>query len=136
MYRRILVAVDETDSAFRAAREATALAREVGAALRFVHVGDEPSHAERVLKPVTGIAERAGVPSECGLLSAGPADVAGVVRREAARWRADLIVVGSHGRHGLERLLFGSVSESIAGQADISVLVVHQTTPGMTMITG
>jgi len=45
---------------------------------------------------------------------------------EAQTWGADLIVLGSHGRHGLERLLMGSVSESVAIYAHCSVEVVRR----------
>ena len=45
---------------------------------------------------------------------------------EAKAWGADLIVLGSHGRHGLERLLVGSVSESVAVHAHCSVEVVRR----------
>ena len=43
----------------------------------------------------------------------------------AAQWKADLIVVGSHGRKGLGRLLIGSVAESVARHANCSVLIVR-----------
>jgi len=43
----------------------------------------------------------------------------------AAQWKADLIVVGSHGRKGLDRLLLGSVAESVARHARCSVLIVR-----------
>lgn len=43
----------------------------------------------------------------------------------AAKWKADLIVVGSHGRKGLERFLMGSVSEAVVHHAPCSVLVVR-----------
>jgi nucleotide-binding universal stress UspA family protein len=42
----------------------------------------------------------------------------------AAEWRAGLIVMGSHGRTGLKRLLMGSVTERVVGQASCPVLVV------------
>jgi nucleotide-binding universal stress UspA family protein len=52
----------------------------------------------------------------------------------AAAWRADLIVVGSHGKTGLDRLLLGSVSEHIARHAPCSVEMVRMAgedpTPG------
>lgn len=44
---------------------------------------------------------------------------------EAANWGADLIVVGSHGRKGLERFLLGSVSEAIARHTTCSVEIVR-----------
>jgi nucleotide-binding universal stress UspA family protein len=43
----------------------------------------------------------------------------------AGQWKADLIVVGSHGRKGLDRLLLGRVAESVARHADCSVLIVR-----------
>lgn len=43
----------------------------------------------------------------------------------AAEWRADLIVVGSHGRRGLDRFLIGSVSEFVARHAPCSVQIVR-----------
>jgi nucleotide-binding universal stress UspA family protein len=49
-----------------------------------------------------------------------------VILDEAARWGADLIVVGSHGHHGLDRFLLGSVSETIAMHAGCSVEVVRK----------
>ncbi len=44
---------------------------------------------------------------------------------EAKAWGADLIVLGSHGRHGIDRLLIGSVSESVAMHAHCSVEVIR-----------
>jgi nucleotide-binding universal stress UspA family protein len=43
----------------------------------------------------------------------------------AAEWHADLIVLGSHGRHGLDRFLIGSVSEYVARHAPCSVEIVR-----------
>jgi nucleotide-binding universal stress UspA family protein len=44
---------------------------------------------------------------------------------EAAAWNADLIVLGSHGRHGLQRILLGSVAEFVAEYAKCSVEIVR-----------
>lgn len=43
----------------------------------------------------------------------------------ASDWQADLIMVGSHGRTGLDRLLMGSVSEAVAHHAPCSVQIVR-----------
>jgi nucleotide-binding universal stress UspA family protein len=43
----------------------------------------------------------------------------------AAEWKADLIVLGSHGRKGMDRFLLGSVSEGVARHASCSVLIVR-----------
>jgi len=52
-----------------------------------------------------------------------------VVLDEASKWRADLIVLGSHGRHGFDRLMMGSVSEAVALHANCSVEVVRSEVP-------
>jgi len=43
----------------------------------------------------------------------------------AAEWKPDLIVMGSHGRRGVEKFLLGSVAESVARHAKASVLIVR-----------
>jgi nucleotide-binding universal stress UspA family protein len=48
-----------------------------------------------------------------------------VILDSAAQWPADLIVLGSHGRKGLERFLMGSVSEAVARHAPCSVQIVR-----------
>lgn len=50
---------------------------------------------------------------------------------EADEWGADLIIVGSHGRTGLERLVMGSVAQSVVAHAHCSVEVVRQRTSSM-----
>ncbi len=59
----------------------------------------------------------------------GPATPVGDAREilldEARAWGADLIVLGSHGKHGFDRLVLGSVSESVALYADCSVEVIR-----------
>ena len=48
-----------------------------------------------------------------------------LILSEAAEWAADLIVVGSHGRRGVNRLLLGSVSEAVALHAQCSVEIIR-----------
>lgn len=48
-----------------------------------------------------------------------------IILNEAAEWGADLIVLGSHGNRGLDRLLLGSVSEGVAMHAGCSVEVIR-----------
>jgi nucleotide-binding universal stress UspA family protein len=52
-------------------------------------------------------------------------DAREVILHHAERWPADLIVLGSHGRRGLDRLLIGSVSEAVAHHAHCSVEIVR-----------
>jgi nucleotide-binding universal stress UspA family protein len=64
-----------------------------------------------------------------GLVCQGETTPAGEPRTfildEAKAWDADLIVLGSHGRHGWDRLIMGSVAESVAMHAHCSVEVVR-----------
>jgi nucleotide-binding universal stress UspA family protein len=52
-----------------------------------------------------------------------------VIVSQAKEWNADLIIVGSHGRHGFEKFFYGSVSEEISGAAPCSVLVLRLPDP-------
>ncbi len=48
-----------------------------------------------------------------------------VINGEAKRWRANLVVLGTHGRRGLNRLALGSVAEAVIRLAKRPVLVIH-----------
>lgn len=52
--------------------------------------------------------------------------VAEEILRCAATWKADLILVGSHGRAGLQRFLLGSVSQAVSTNAECSVLIARR----------
>ena len=52
-------------------------------------------------------------------------DARDVILKHSENWRADLIMVGSHGRTGLDRFLMGSVSEAVAHHARCSVEIVR-----------
>lgn len=123
MYQRIVVAVDETDAAIRAVREAVAIARHTGGEILFVHVGAFAG-SEEALARAEGIAHRAGVKRTTARVAAD-SGVGPTIVREAQGWTADLIVVGSHGREGVKRLLLGSVAEAVARAAEVPVLLVR-----------
>ena len=118
-----MAAVDETDAAMRAVREAVAMARHSGGEVVFVHVGAFAG-SEEALARAEGIAERAGVKRTTARV-ASDGGVGPTIVREAQRWTADLIVVGTHGREGIKRLLLGSVAEAVARAAEVPVLLVH-----------
>lgn len=52
-------------------------------------------------------------------------DIRSGILNMAAEWKPDLIVMGSHGRRGVEKFLLGSVAESVARHAKCSVLIVR-----------
>jgi nucleotide-binding universal stress UspA family protein len=63
-------------------------------------------------------------PNECELLLVRGTDFGDIIARQAKRLRASLIVMGSHGRTGLQRLLLGSVAERTLRYAGCPVLIV------------
>lgn len=146
MYRNILVAVDGSHTSDLALRQAITLAREQESALRIVHVVDEVTaswesahdiysdlreHFRKsgyaVLEEARQLAGDAGVSVDSRLLEIDIIGrrIADMIIEEARRWRADLIVVGSHGRRGVAHLVLGSVAEGVARAADVPVLLVH-----------
>lgn len=60
-------------------------------------------------------------PTEIFFELGNPAEI---VRKTADKWGADILVVGTHGRSGLDRLLIGSVAEDIIRQSSVPVFVV------------
>ena len=145
MYQRILVPVDGSANSGRALQEAIKLAAG-NARLRLVHVIEEvypldiegyayidnvalqeavKHTGERVLAQAAEEAQRKEMATETVLLEAGGKRVADVIADEARDWPADLIVIGTHGRSGLSRLLLGSVAEGVARSASVPVLLVR-----------
>ena len=146
MYSRILVAVDDSPHAEHAVEQAAGLARGLSAALRIIHVVDmgwlplgpelaidvdaiataRRAAGERVLASACERARGAGIEAEIRLLeTATPTQrVAAAIADEAARWPADVVVLGTRGRRVVERLLLGSVAEGVARRSTVPVLLV------------
>jgi nucleotide-binding universal stress UspA family protein len=138
---RILVGVDESKVAGDILRAIVAQFRTENTEILVLHVLEpvgptppqmDPGYApelEGQRKPAHALVERIAK----GLQSAGfKADTAvelGDIREGiinyAERWRADLIVIGSHGQRGVLRFLLGSVAESVARHAKCSVEIVR-----------
>lgn len=133
----ILVPTDFSNASEEALRWATSLARDTGAKLVIAHV-EEPPMAYAGELPLTpdeatrdelrrSLAQTApadsSVPYEHKLLVGEPATA---IVDLAEREHADLIVMGSHGRKGITRLLMGSVAEAVVRKAKCPVLTVKQ----------
>ncbi len=142
MYQRILVAVDDSDGARRALREAIALAKDQQARLRLVHVMEIPypydgasvdfealAEARRgpgqaLLDEAVALVRREGLEPEVALIGSDGGPVGDAIVAEARRWPADLIVLGAHDRGLLDRLL-GSVAEGVIGESPVPVLLLR-----------
>ena len=89
---------------------------------------EEPSvrTGKRVLRAAQSIAERYRVQADTEIvLKTCERSVADVIADEGARWPADLVVIGTHGRRGVKHLLLGSVAEDVVRASRIPVLTVR-----------
>ena len=145
IYQRILVPIDGSTTSERALQEAIRLA-EGKAQLRVAYVLEEifpldtegyafidyaalqeavRHTGERTLAQAAEKARQSGMTAETALLDAKGKRIAGVIKDDALHWQADLIVIGTHGRSGLSRLLLGSVAEGVARDAPVPVLLIR-----------
>lgn len=145
MFKRILVAVDGSHTAEQALQEAIKLAKELRAQLRAVHVVDEISlnwpeigdfeaiqeafrkSSRKILEKADVEMRKAGMTADTKMLEIETFGhhVADMIAAEAETWPADLIIIGTHGRRGVNRLLLGSVAESVARVATKPVLLIR-----------
>jgi nucleotide-binding universal stress UspA family protein len=153
MYARILVATDGSPTSDLAVEQAARLAKDQQAQLRIVHVVEQSRLAFAAAGPVAidlegvlealrkfgrdaldrarAVASRLGLEAETAIIGEDAVDdrVAVILVAEARRWNADLIVLGTHGRRGLDHLLMGSVAEAVARIAPTHVLLVRTPSP-------
>ena len=150
MYKRILVPVDGSGTARRGLEEAIALAGLTGGQLRLLHVVDELSVAmsmsgqgvvspdlyqllreggEQVLADALATAQARKVVADTVLIEGFSGRLCDHVLEQARQWGADIVVLGSHGRRGVGRLVMGSDAEQIIRTAQVPVLVVRSVDP-------
>lgn len=145
MYQRILVPVDGSTAATLGLQEAIRLAHDQQAQLRIVHIVDEAPLAQypeavgstsalvdafvadgrKTLDAAMQLARDQGIVPECALHQKLMGPLSDLILKEAQEWRADLIVLGTHGNTGLKHLLLRSTAEDIARSSRLPVLLVH-----------
>jgi len=124
MFDRLLIAVDGSDCARRAAKYGLELAARYDAAVDVVAVyGGDAAAGEAILDEIVTMADDAGVPVETDLLSGKPAK--SIVDRATDRG-ADLVVVGRRGRSGVRERLLGSITERVLRRSGPPVLTVPE----------
>ena len=136
--RRILIAIDGEPLAAHAAELGIELASALEAEIAFVHAIEPGLVQATGITPgdLTAEAERDGrrlMDGFCQLVPQTHAPLefihvgkpAHEIVRTAKDWPADLIVIGSHGRHGLQRALLGSVAEAVMRHSPCPVLVIR-----------
>ena len=146
MYKRILVPYDGSPPSIRALEEAVSLALDQKALLGLVHIADEAlltfdtsgtlcwedflplllKGGESLLTDASARARARGAEVETFLLQSGAERVAQAIVEQSCAWGADLIVMGTHGRRGLRRVVMGSDAEEVVRSATVPVLLVGQ----------
>src|SRR6516225_4702441 len=144
MYNRILVAIDGSDTSDLALKEAITLAKGQHSTLRLFHVVDlttayssvqAPKMAEyqdalqaegqKVIADASALVRKEAIQCDSKCIATFDKHIYDSIAEEAKRWPADLIVIGTHGRRGVRRLLMGSVAEGLARVASKPVLLVR-----------
>ncbi|MFT4243337.1 MAG: universal stress protein [Acidovorax sp.] len=144
MFKHILVPVDGSETAMLAVAKAAALAKTFGSAVTALHVidpypftgvGADFAYGQaQYINAATAEAHAALDAAQKAMADAGvqAATVVGEghtvhdgILRAVESTGADLVVMGSHGRRGLEKLVLGSVTQRVLGAVHISVLVVR-----------
>ena len=148
MYRRILVPIDGSRTSMTGLKHAIGLATEQRAHITLLNVIDEavlvtaiPDAAGAMMVPdlidslkseglaalekARELVSAAGVESDSLQIASRGQPVSAVILRQAKRGKADLIVMGTHGRRGLNRLLLGSDAERVLREATVPVLLIR-----------
>jgi nucleotide-binding universal stress UspA family protein len=145
-FQRILVPVDGSATANRGLKEAIELAKAVGGGqLIVVHVvenaplitapeaatylpqliDDLRAAGKKVAGAAKARAEKAGVPCEAFVIEGEGRPVYESIVQEARRRKANVIVLGTHGRRGIARVLMGSDAEGVVRESTVPVLLIR-----------
>ncbi len=148
MYQRILVPIDGSPTSRQGLDEAIRLAACTHGRLLLLHAVDdmtvamalEPSVAyvddwydllkeggARLLADARAVAISAGIEVDTVLSESYAQPTADGIVAEATRWKADLIVIGTHGRRGIGRVLLGSTAEAVVRSSPVPVLLIRGT---------
>jgi nucleotide-binding universal stress UspA family protein len=142
MFKKLLVPIDGSDLSIAAAVRGVALAKMAGASMTVVFVQDTypytgigeansaglqaymaaaQAEGSRGIERVTDAANVAGVPIETSVVE--NRQTATAIVNAADSLGADLIVMGSHGRSGVAKLVLGSVAAKVLAQSPVPVLI-------------
>jgi nucleotide-binding universal stress UspA family protein len=145
MYEHILVPIDGSDTSRHGLREAIGLATALKAKLRLLHVISDFAlmvemasgidfeklrsglhrYGRELLEGTAADVRAAGVEVSTALRDPKGGRVADAIVEEAREAHCNLIVIGTHGRRGLDRTLMGSDSERVLRQSPVPVLLVR-----------
>ena len=145
MYQRILVPVDGSHTSTLGLQEAIRIAIDQRAKLRIIHVVDELVVAQnfdgyistddlfdalrdagkKALQNALALARKRRLQAQSNLFESLGGSISEIIVKEAKKWRADLIVMGTHGRRGVTPMVLGSDAEAILRVTPVPVLLVR-----------
>jgi nucleotide-binding universal stress UspA family protein len=145
MYRRILVPIDGSSTAQRGLQEAMKLAQALDATLVLLHVVESMpvmmevasaavweqliqnlrAQGQSTLDQAHALVRAASIACEAYLEDAVAQPVCNVINAQASAHHCDMIVMGTHGRRGMQRLLVGSDAETVIRKSPVPVLLVR-----------
>lgn len=146
MYERILVAVDGGSSSDLAVAQAIGMALAFKAQLKLLYVVDDSelfdatgtADTQMLLEKLVQVGERAlelasercqhaGVTCVKELVERplGRGNISETIVEHADTWPADIILMGTHGRRGMRRVIMGSVSEGVVAKTNKPVLLIR-----------
>lgn len=148
MISKILVPVDGSSTSMRGLAEAIALAKQVNGTLRILHSVDEllmtdiplgtdyynkwlegmRARGQKVLREAQAFCRKRDVDVEAVLAETIGRSAANIIIDQAKQWPADLIVMGTHGRRGVNRLIMGSDAELVLRSSAVPVMLVREQT--------
>jgi nucleotide-binding universal stress UspA family protein len=150
MFKHVLVAVDGSPTGNRGLKAAIGLASDQKASLAIVHVIDDVggvsyvgdigyvpvgyvdrlledlrSNGRKILAKAEAAARDAGVDAKGVLVESKGGSIADAILAQSRKLRVDIIVLGTHGRRGLGRVLMGSDAEAVLRDSRVPVLLVR-----------
>ena len=149
MYQRILVPVDGSHTSTLGLQEAIRIAIDQRARLKLISVIDGfiiaqnfegliiaddmidalRESGKKAINNALALVKKYDLKAEATTFETVGDRVAEVIVREAKKWKADLIVMGTHGRRGFNRMVLGSDAESVLRDSPIPVLMVRSHAP-------
>ncbi len=149
MYQRILVPVDGSHTSTLGLQEAIRIAIDQRARLKLISVIDGfiiaqnfegliiaddmidalRESGKKAINNALALVKKYDLKAEATTFETVGDRVAEVIVREAKKWKADLSVMGTHGRRGFNRLVLGSDAESVLRHSPVPVLMVRSPAP-------
>ena len=149
MYQRILVPVDGSHTSSAGLQEAIRIAIDQRAHLRLISVVDElvvaqqfegfnanelidalRESGEKAIANALALTRKHDLKADASIVETMGTRVSDVIVREAKKWKADLIVMGTHGRRGINRVVLGSDAEAVLRDTPVPVLMVRSPASG------